>query len=31
MMLDGRCTFQTGSALDLPFEDGEFQLSGRKA
>lgn len=22
----GRCTFQTGSALDLPFADGEFQL-----
>jgi len=21
-----RCTFQTGSVLDLPFEDGEFQL-----
>ena len=21
-----RCTFQNGSALDLPFEDGEFQL-----
>jgi len=22
----GRCAFQTGSALDLPFADGEFQL-----
>ena len=24
--VSGRCTFQNGSALDLPFEDGEFQL-----
>ena len=24
--VSGRCTFQTDSALDLPFEDGEFQL-----
>ena len=24
--VSGRCAFQTGSALDLPFEDGEFQL-----
>jgi len=24
--VSGRCTFQTGSALYLPFKDGEFQL-----
>ena len=24
--VSNRCTFQTDSALDLPFEDGEFQL-----
>jgi len=24
--VDNRCVFQQGSALDMPFEDGEFQL-----